>query len=160
MKKGSRAAKADTRKPQVRRDNSAPPHSAGPTGQARPWRWPVILLAVLLTAGATWAAFEFFVFSSLPREIVGKWVVEGGPQDGATFDFARNGTLEAHFNHKGMDQVLKGKAAVEDRRLLITTQNPHTQQDETRACVIRELTERTLVVEFPGGEVFKLTRAS
>ena len=164
MKKTSRMAKAQDRTPQ-RREKTAPPGNAGRpqlsprAKQASPWRWPVIALAVLLTAGGTWAAFEFLVWSRIPAELVGKWVVQGGPQDGATFDFSRNGTLEARFNGGSVEHILKGRAAVEDKRLLITTRNPNTKQDETRSCVIRELSERTFVVDFEQGEVFKMVRA-
>jgi hypothetical protein len=160
--KPSRPGKKAKHNPAAPKPQLKPPANQQASTQAAPpsrWRWPVIALVVLLTAGGTWAAFEFFIFSSLPPELVGKWVIEGGPQDGATFDFSRNGTVEAHFNGNGMEHVLKGKAAVDQKQLLITTENPHTKQDETRTCVIRELTERTLVVEFPGGEVFKMTRA-
>src|SRR5262249_32674194 len=101
----------------------------------------------------------FFVWSRLPADLVGKWVVEGGPQDGATFDFSRNGTLEAHLNDKGMTRILQATVAVKDRTLLVTTRNPHTRQDETRSCVIRELTDRSLIVEFEKGEVFRMARA-
>ena len=114
---------------------------------------------MLLAAGGTWAAFEFFVWSRIPPELAGKWVVHGGPQDGATFDFSRNGTLEAHLNNRGTEHVLLGKVAVEDKKLSITTQNPQTKQDETRSCVIKELTEQTFIVEFEQGEVFKMVRA-
>ena|SRR5947207_80879 len=164
MKKTSRMAKAQHRIPQ-RREKIAPPSNVGRpqpsprTKPAPPWRWPVIALLVLLTAGGSWAAFEFIVWSRIPPELAGKWVVQGGPQDGATFDFSRNGTLEARFNGGVMEHVLQGRAAVEDKRLLITTRNPNTKQDETRSCVIRELTERTFVVEFAQGEVFTMVRA-
>ena len=117
------------------------------------------VVLVLLTAGGTGANYDFIAWRRIPPELAGKWVVQGGPQDGATFDFSRNGALEAHFNFNGMDYVLKGKAVVEAEKLLITTQNPNTKQSETRACVIRELTERTFVVEFEQGEVFKMVRA-
>ena len=122
-------------------------------------RWAIIALCLVLAGGGAWAVCEFFVFAKIPPELVGKWVVQGGPQDGATFDFSRNGAVEAHLNGMGMEHVLKGKAAVQDKTLLITTQNPHTKQDETCGCLIRELTPQSLIVEFEKGEVFKMTRA-
>jgi hypothetical protein len=54
---------------------------------------------------------------------------------------------------------MKAQVAVKDRTLFVTTRNRYTQQDETRSCFIRELTERTLIVEFDKGEVFHMTRA-
>jgi hypothetical protein len=136
-------------------------------GRFRLPRWAILALCVVLAFGGSWAVFEgtwavleFFVWAKLPPELVGKWVVEGGEQDGATFDFSRNGTLEAHLNNRGQEHILKAKVAVEDKKLLITTQNPHTKLDETRACIMRELTQNRLVVEFEKGEVFKMARAN
>ena len=114
---------------------------------------------LVVAGGGTWALCEFVIFNNLPPELVGKWVVEGGEQDGATFDFSRLGSLEAHMNNKGREVVLKGKAAVEGKKLLITTQNPNTRQEETRASTIRELTATGLIVEFETGEVFRMGRA-
>ncbi|HYV34991.1 MAG TPA: HAD family hydrolase [Gemmataceae bacterium] len=95
----------------------------------------------------------------LPVEMVGKWVVMGGSHDGAIFDFAADGTLEARFNIGGQMSVLKGTVAVQDKKLIVTTQNPQTKQDESKSCVIRELTQQSLVVEIDDGEVFKMIRA-
>ena len=67
--------------------------------------------------------------------------------------------LEAHLNNKGMEQVMKATVAVQDKTLSITTQNPHTLQDEVRSCMIRELTPASLIVEFEKGEVFRMARA-
>jgi len=131
-------------------------------------RWAIPALCLLLAAGGTVAVLELVVWNRLPSELVGMWVVEGGSQDGATFDFSRsgnpfdfsrNGNLEAHLDNKGMERILKAGVAVKDRTLFVTTQNPHTLQDETRSCLIRELTARTLILEFEKGEVFHMARA-
>jgi len=122
-------------------------------------RWLILALCMLVPAAGVWAALEFMVWNKLPPALVGKWVVEGGPQDGATFDFSRRGTLEAHLNNQGTEHVLEGNVTVQDRKLFISTQNPKTLQYETRSCNIRELTEATLVVEFEEGEAFKMARA-
>jgi uncharacterized protein (TIGR03066 family) len=111
-----------------------------------------------VAAGATWAVFEVVVWSKVPAELVGKWEVQGGPQDGARFEFSRNGKLEAHFNDRGMDRPLYGTVAVDGGRLHITTRNPHTQLDETRSCAIREMSGKTLVVEFEKGELYRMVR--
>jgi hypothetical protein len=122
-------------------------------------RWATIAICVFLAGGVTWAVCEFYVFAKLPSELVGKWVVQGGPQDGATFDFSRGGRLEAHFNGQGYDHPMTATVAVEDKTMFVTTLNPHTNQYETRACVMRELTANSLVVEFEKNEVFRMTRA-
>jgi hypothetical protein len=140
-----------------------PEHAAPQTGtpaRRAPWGRVILFsLCVILAGGATWAAFEFVIWSKLPPELVGNWVVVGGKEDGATFDFSRNGGLEAHFNKGGMDQVLQGKVAVADKTMHITTRNPHTGQEDIKTCRIKELTDKSLVVEFPTGEVFTMARA-
>ena len=79
-------------------------------------------------------------------------------QDGSTFDFSRSGTLEAHINAQGYDHPLNATIAVEDKQMRITTRNPHNNQDETRTCLIRELTADSLIVEFEKNETFKMVR--
>src|SRR5438552_8558455 len=45
------------------------------------WQRRLLLgLVALLTAGSVWAFFEFVVWSNIPSELVGKWVVLEGPQ--------------------------------------------------------------------------------
>jgi hypothetical protein len=122
-------------------------------------RWAVIGLCVVLAFGATLAVCEFFIFAKLPPELVGKWVVLGGQQDGATFDFSRRGTLEAHLNDNGMMKGMIATVAVEDKTMRVTTQKPGTERYDTTTCVIRELTGEFLVVEFPNNEVFRMARA-
>jgi uncharacterized protein (TIGR03066 family) len=139
-----------------------PPSSQPNTGSADKWsfkRMVLFSLCVVLAGGVTWAAFEFVIWRKVPTELVGKWVVEGGSQDGATFDFSRRGGLESHLNKGGNDQILEGRVTVVDKTMSITTRNPYTGQNDTKTCQIRELTEKTLVVEFPNGEVFRMARA-
>jgi hypothetical protein len=127
--------------------------------KSTPRRWAVPALCLILAAAGTVAVCELVVWNRLPAELVGMWVVEGGSQDGATFEFSRSGALEAHLDNKGMERIMKATVAVKDRTLYVTTQNPHTLQNETRSCLIRELTARSLIVEFEKGEVFHMARA-
>ena len=155
MKHSKQAVKF--RKPQSAHHQARKPEQAG---SAKGWlpRWAIITLCVVLAFGGTLALCEYFVFSKIPTELVGKWVVQGGPQDGATFDFSRSGTLEAHFNAQGYDHPLNATIAVEDKQMRITTRNPHSNFDETRTCLIRELTAESLIVEFEKNETFKMVR--
>jgi hypothetical protein len=145
------------RKPNPTHHQARKPDKAGSATFSVP-RWAIITMCVLLAFGGTLAFSEYFVFSKIPAELVGQWVVQGGPQHGATFDFSRRGTLEAHFNGQGFDHPLNGTIAVEDKLLRITTRNPHTNRDETRTCIIRELTAESLIVEFEKNETFKMVR--
>jgi uncharacterized protein (TIGR03066 family) len=156
--------KTQTRRAQAKlakRTATKHPQPRGGDAVRRPsWpRWAVAALCLLLAGGGTWAAMEFVVWSKLPPELVGKWVVQGGPQDGATFDFYRTGGMSARLNNNGSEVRLDARAAVQGKRLLTTTQNPRTRQDETRTCTIRELTPSTLVLETEQGEVFRMVRA-
>jgi hypothetical protein len=118
------------------------------------------LLAVwlLLAGGGSWAALELFVWNKLPPELVGTWRVKEGPMAGGAFHFSRYGTLEIHVNNQGRADALKGRVAVEDKTLLITSHNPRSQQDETRKSAIQELTASTLILELESGEVLKMAR--
>lgn len=138
----------------------SPRNPAGDRVQSGLPRWAVLAICFLLAASATWGFFEFVVWNALPPELVGKWVVvEPQKQDGATFDFFRNGTLEAHLNNDGTEFVLKARVAVRDKILFTTTQNPSTGRDETRKSIIRELTKDSLIVEFEKSESWKMMRA-
>ncbi len=154
----SRHAKERLAKHRRAETKPPPPAPADPVKPRLPL-WLVLGLCLLVAFGGAWAATEFFLFSKLPPELVGKWVVQGGPQDGATFDFFRGGNMEAHLNNNGNEVVLKAQVAVEGKTLLTTTRNPHTGQDETNTSTIRELTRDSLVLETKQGEVFRMTRA-
>jgi hypothetical protein len=146
--------------PNLNRSNRREPNSAAQKAEkSTPRRWAVPVLCLILAAAGTVAVCELVVWNRLPAELVGMWVVEGGSQDGATFEFSRSGALEAHLDNKGMERIMKATVAVKDRTLYVTTQNPHTLQNETRSCLLRELTARTLVLEFEKGEVFHMARA-
>ncbi|HYV34992.1 MAG TPA: hypothetical protein VE988_04755 [Gemmataceae bacterium] len=124
-------------------------------------RWLLIVLCVGGAFGGTWAFAELVLWNKLPAELVGKWeVYDGKDMQGAIFDFSRFGSLEARLPSPDPNKthVLQGSVTVEDKNLLITTRNPNSGQDETRSCMIRELTPTTLIVEFDKGEVFKMRR--
>ncbi len=127
--------------------------------QSAPGRRRILLaFALLLAAGVSWAVFELVFWSQIPNELVGKWVVEGGSQDGATFDFSRSGKLEARLNNRGRADMLIGTVRVTDQKMFITTKN-RMGNDETNSCAIRELTPERFTVEFSAGEVFRMVRA-
>src|SRR5262249_1598409 len=50
-------------------------------------RWAWLALGLLLAGGGTLAVFEFFIWNKLPPGLAGKWVVQGGPMSGGTFEF-------------------------------------------------------------------------
>jgi uncharacterized protein (TIGR03066 family) len=122
-------------------------------------RWALITLCLLLAGGTTWAAFEFVILSKLPRELVGKWVVAGGKQDGATFDFSRSGSMVARLNHNGQEATINASVAVQGDTLLVTTRHPQTGAEDTRRLKIVELTDRRLILQDEHGELWKMEHA-
>lgn len=134
------------------------PSSPG-MGQRLP-RWALSLLCVVLVGGATWAALELVVWNKIPAQLVGKWVIEGGEQDGATLDFFRGGAMVGRMNVRGNLAIVNAQVAVDGRRLLITTQNPMTKRDEMRVQTIETLNASQLVLKDDQGKTFRLSRAT
>jgi uncharacterized protein (TIGR03066 family) len=133
-------------------------HAAAVTGTSH-WRWVVQVLCLIVAAAGTWAATEFFILSKLPRELLGKWVVTHGEQEGATFDFYRNGTMEGRINVRGNEGIVRASVRVEDKTLFSTTTNPNTGQSLTRSQTIVTLTDRNLVLQDDRGQLLKMERA-
>ena len=149
-------------RPRKARSKSQPqkaPSTPPVTGGSPARRWAIPVLCLLLAAGGTWAAFEFIVLAPLPRDLVGKWVVEGGEQDGATFDFYRNGTMIGRVNLQDREGRIEARVRVEGDLLLSTTRNPNTRRDETRTQKIVRLTRSELVLEDNRGQVLRMTPA-
>jgi uncharacterized protein (TIGR03066 family) len=130
-----------------------------PRVSAAPWRWAMLALCLLLTAGGTWAVFEFSIWSRIPHVLVGKWVVQGGEQDGATFDFYRNGTMRGRINVRGKEGIIDGRVRVEGDSFLVTTRNPRTRRDEVQVLKIEQLTRTRLDVKDPRGVVMRMEKA-
>jgi uncharacterized protein (TIGR03066 family) len=119
-----------------------------------------VLAATLLLAGCgSWVFAEFVLWNKLPSELVGKWVVEGGEQDGATFDFYRGGTMVGRVNLNGREGVINARVEIQDDRLRATTKNPNTGAMETRTQKIVQLTRARLVLRDERGNVLYMTRA-
>ncbi len=152
-----RSLRRKSRRPESRPAEEAPPAQAGffrvPYGV-------VLFLSLILATAATWAGFEFVVWSKIPSRLVGKWVIEGGEQDGATLDFFRNGTMLGRMNVRGSLAIVNGRVSVDGNKLIITTQNPQTKVDETRTQRITLLTDKELALEDGQGKVFRLSRAT
>jgi hypothetical protein len=118
-----------------------------------------LVLCALLVGAGTWVLFEFVIWNTTPPALVGKWVVTEGPQEGATFDFYRGGTMRGVMNVGGKEGIINARVRVEDKKIFSTTQNPHTRRDDTHALIIRTLTEMNLVVEDEQGNLLKMERA-
>lgn len=120
--------------------------------------WAVLGLCLLVAAGSSWAVMEMVVWNTLPGDLVGKWVVQGGDQDGATFDFFRNGTMVGRINMRGQEGIVNARVAVEEDQLLLTTQNPMTRSEETRRQTIRSLSATNLVLQDEHGNRYYMER--
>jgi uncharacterized protein (TIGR03066 family) len=129
---------------------------------ARPTSWKRLAglgLCLLLAAGGTWAIMEYVVWDKLPPELVGKWVVTGGEQEGATFDFYRNGTMVARVNNRGNLDLVNAQVAVEGDTLFITTRHPVNHSEMTKKQTIKTLTGQQLVLQDEQSHVFRMERA-
>ncbi len=122
-------------------------------------RFWILAAVVLLTGGGAWAFAEFVVWNKLPSDLVGKWVVEGGEQDGATFDFYRGGAMTGHINLNGREGIINARVEIADDRLLTTTRNPRTGADETRSQKIVRLSRTVLVLQDERGNTLSMVRA-
>src|SRR5262245_19029589 len=79
----------------------AEPRAGAPRGGHGPLFWGLLALWLVLVAGGTWVIVEFHIRYQLPPELVGKWEVEVGPQQGGTFEFYRDGTLVIQVTNRG-----------------------------------------------------------
>jgi hypothetical protein len=137
------------------------PNPRTPVRQRRTLRGTlIVVLCALLVGGATWALFEFVIWNTTPTELVGKWVVTEGPQEGATFDFYRGGRMVGVVNVGGKEGIVEARIRVEDNKIFSTTRNPNTGRDDTRVLVIRRLSATDLVLEDEQSGLLKMERAN
>ena len=134
----------------------APTAPRGASIAASIW-FPALIL--FLVAGGTWAFFEFVVWNAVPAELVGKWVVTDGPQEGATFDFYRSGKMVGRVNQGGQLAHVYAAIRVEGDKIYSTTLHPKTGQETTIVQTIRTLTAKELVVEDAKGKRLNMERA-
>jgi uncharacterized protein (TIGR03066 family) len=124
-----------------------------------PMRWVVLGLTMLLVAGGTWGFMEFIIWNKLPAELVGKWVVTEGPDEGGTIDFYRDGTMRAVVNLQGKTGIVDAVVRVEDKKIYATLTNQFTGGKGTRVQTITVLTRDRLILEDERGNSIKLRRA-
>lgn len=140
---------------------ASPPPAGGAARFSWP-RWGILGLCVVLAAAGTWAVFEFIVWNKLPGDLVGRWVVVEGPQEGSIFDFHRNGTLVGKVQEGEWTGPLQATLRLEGKKIHSTTRQPRTGQKDTFVefvQTIRTLTEKELVLEDERGPVVKMARA-
>jgi uncharacterized protein (TIGR03066 family) len=118
----------------------------------------MLVLVFFVAAIGSWAVFEFVVWNHVPAELVGKWVVTSGPQEGATFEFTRGGRLIAHVNQAGNLAVVDARIRVEGETILSTTKHPATGESTTMVQTIRTLTGTDLTVEDSQGKKLFMRR--
>jgi uncharacterized protein (TIGR03066 family) len=122
-------------------------------------KWIVILVAIALVAGASFAAFELLLPGRIPPEVVGQWRVVGGPTDGMTLDFRRDGTMIGKATIDGKEGIIEGTALVTGNTLRTTTTNPYTRKAETGIQTIVTLTQTEFVTEDQKGKRISMVRA-
>jgi uncharacterized protein (TIGR03066 family) len=117
-------------------------------------------LTVVVVAAGVWALFEFVIWNRLPAELVGTWEVQGGPQDGAVFDFHRNGSLVAKVNDGGMVGTTYATIRVEGNKLYSTSKRPSTGEATTSVMLIHTLTADEFVVEDSQNKIWRMKRTN
>ncbi len=142
---------------QMRRAAQTPQPAKTAGGNARGWIF--LGLGLVLAAGGTWAFFEYVVWNTVPRELVGKWVVTEGPDEGGTIDFFRGGTMVARVNLQGKLGIIEAKIRVEDGKIIATLKNQLTGELGTRVQTIKVLDAKRLVLQDERGNLIKLERA-
>jgi hypothetical protein len=115
-------------------------------------------LGMLLAGVATWALFEYVIWNSVPSELLGKWIVTEGPDEGGTIDFYRGGTMVAHVNLDGKLGIIEAKVRVDDGKIFATLRNELTGEMGTRVQTIKHLDKWRLVLEDERGNTIRLKR--
>jgi hypothetical protein len=141
---------------QAKATGSRPEDRSG--GLLSPSGWVLVFLILLVAGLGTLAFFEFRVWNKVPPALAGLWEVSEGPRQGDTFEFFRTGTLETILNAKGKYITHRARVALKDKSLWITTPNRHDTGEESHQVIIRELTARSLILEFEKGQVLRLAR--
>jgi len=139
---------------------NCPAQPAPPAAQSSKKQLALLAFCLVVACAGTLAIMEYVVWSRLPSALVGKWVVVGGDQDGATFDFYPNGAMEGHINVNGNEHVIKADVAVEEDTLIITTKHPRTGQVDVKTQTIKTLNARELVLQDEKKSVFRMQRAN
>jgi uncharacterized protein (TIGR03066 family) len=139
----------DKRKNQETRDTQKTPGANSPSGKRRfGWpKWLAILAVIGVIAGVSFAAFDFIIPGRLPPELVGKWRVEGGPLQGMTIEFKRDGSMNSRAFVDGKQWQMSGTAEVDGKTLRTTAENPFTHKMDTGSQTIISLTESEFVTE-------------
>jgi hypothetical protein len=94
----------------------------------------------------------------VPPALVGKWQVQEGLQSGGIFEFSRNGQLLIRLKDSRSERPLKARVVVSGKKMVTTTQDPFTRQEQSDTSYIRELTANTLILELEQGKVLKMVR--
>jgi hypothetical protein len=130
-------------------------NGAGATAWLSSSTWVLLGLCLALGGVGALAVSDYLV--KVPRELVGLWEVEEGPQKGATFEFFRNGAMEVVMRGKKGEVAHKTRVAVRDKTLRVTAKGTQATEDNTGESIIRELTADTLILE-EKGNVLKMVR--
>jgi hypothetical protein len=117
----------------------------------------LLLGLCLAVAGLGTAAFRDYR-TRIPRELIGLWEVEDGPQKLSTFEFFADGTLEVQRQYKSKFASQKVQIAVIDKTLVTITKTALTKEETKSDSIIRELTADTLILELENGDVLKMVR--
>lgn len=145
-------------KKRERRPSKNPPPSAAAQGTLK--RRLLAIAVAALAAVGVWALFEFVVWNRVPAALVDKWVVMGGPDNGALIDISRNGTMVTTVN-KGADEAsMTATIRINGDKMTITSQHLQTGALGTRVQTFKLLDPTRLVLQDERGVSIRLERAA
>ncbi|HMF18152.1 MAG TPA: hypothetical protein VKE98_13150 [Gemmataceae bacterium] len=128
----------------------------------RRWlRWLLTAACVFITAVLTYGLVDYVLWPRIPTALVGTWRVQGGPQDGVTLQFQRNGDFQARLKRGEEGAIVHARAEVDgtdEKKLRIVSTDARTKKKITKIHIIRSLTDNELLLEDPTGTVSKLIR--
>lgn len=147
-----------------RTSNLAPAAASPAPGVQQPrgrWRWRRWLLIVgcfALGGIGMYAVAENYLVTRIPEELVGRWRVSGGDQDGVTLEFHKTGAFEAR-KKRGMEEgSVHARVEVGDKKLHIFSRIPGTDSEDRKTHIIHSITEKEMMLEDPEGKLNKLVR--
>ncbi len=119
--------------------------------------WASAVLYVLAAAVVTVAVLESMLGDLHPL-MLGKWLIVEGENQGATIEFARDGTMVLALKQNGNEIAFDGSVQMEGDGFRVTLVDPTHGFKVTHEQTILELTELRFIVQDQQGELIKMTR--
>jgi uncharacterized protein (TIGR03066 family) len=149
-----------SRKNQERRNAGAQEqHPAAEPASSNRGMWVIMVLCLFGAAVISFVVFRFVV-PPVPRELVGDWQVTEGPLRGATLEIRAEGIAIATISRDRKKLITKSSVRVQDKQILLTTQDDKSGELETVTQSILKLTDNELVIQDEDQNVYRMRRVT